>query len=154
MSLAMENTSTENGPMSTAFEDLPLQTSKHIDLIQGLPGFENLHKFIIAETQDYAPFCVLKSVEQPEISMLTINANLLTICKDVNVPESALDILGMQKTTEAEQYIILKADPRTQEITANVKAPLVVNPKSGLGNQVIIDDPQLSMEYPLKHELS
>ncbi len=154
MSLITENTSTESGPMNKTFEDLPLQTSKHVSLIQGLPGFEHLHTFIIADIQDYAPFCVLKSADQPEISMLAINAKLLAICKDVIVPERELDILGIQKITEADQYIILKADPRTQEITANVKAPLVFNPKSGMGNQVVIDDPHLSMEYPLKHELS
>lgn len=129
-------------------------TFKNIDLINGLPGFENLHAFILAELESYAPFCAFQSVDEPDISMLVIDANLLAVWKDINIPPRELQILNLEKSTDSEQYVILKVSQGTQEFTANIKAPIVFNPESGAANQVILDNANLSVEHPLNDELS
>ncbi len=133
---------------------VPVMNFTTIDLLNGLPGFEDLHNFVLAELEGYAPFCAFQSVEQPDISMLVIDANLLRVWKDIDLPPRELQILGLEKTGDSEQYVILKVSQGTQEFTANIKAPIVFNPQSGAANQVILDNASLSVEHPLINELA
>ncbi len=154
MNMEAQHTSTEPVENINAFGGIPVMTFKSIDLINGLPGFEHLHEFILAELEGYAPFCALRSVKEPDISMLVIDAKLLAIWKDIDLPPRELQILGVDKTADSEQFVILKVNQGTQEFTANIKAPIVFNPESGAANQVILDNASLSVEHPLNNELA
>ncbi len=154
MSTAAQIATTEHQDIGNFFGGIQVKAAKIIDLVNGLPGFEELHNFILSELQDYAPFCALQSVEEPEISMLVINAKLLPIWKGIEIPPRELQILDIEKTSDSEQFIILKINQRTQEFTGNIKAPIVFNQKTGVANQVILDNASLSVEYPMKNEIS
>ena len=136
------------------FGGIPLTSFKKIDLVNGLPGFEDLHNFIIAELEEYTPFCALQSVDEPDISMLVIDAKLLAIWKDIEIPPRELQILNVEKSEQSEQYIILKINQASQEFTGNIKAPIVFNPETGLANQVILDNANLSVEHPMNNEIA
>ncbi len=139
---------------SNSFGGIPMTTSKNIDLINGLPGFEDLHAFVLGELEGYAPFCAFQSLDEPDISMLVIEAKLLSIWKNIEIPPRELQILNIDSTDDSEQYIILRVNHGTQEFTGNIKAPIVFNPKSGVANQVILDNANLSVEHPMQNELS
>ena len=153
MNIESQTVQTETSANGHPFGGIPTATLRSIDLINGLPGFENLTAFSLAELEGYAPFCALQSVEHPEISMLVIDAKLLAIWKDIDIPPRELQILDLETTGDSEQYVILKIDQGTQEFTANIKAPIVFNPASGAANQVILDNASLSVEHPLNNEL-
>ena len=153
------NTQTQTHPTETtdnsnSYGGIPVRGFKNLDLLNGLPGFEHLRAFVLEELEGYAPFCALRSTEQPEISMLVIDANLLSVWKNIDLPPRELQILGLDKTADSEQYVILKVSQGSQEFTANIKAPIVFNPESGAANQVILDNARLSVEHPLINELS
>jgi len=154
MNLEPQSIEPELKPAEQTIGGVSVLALKNVDLLNGLPGFEHLHTFVLAELEGYAPFCAFQSVDQPEISMLVIDAKLLNIWKGIDLPPRELQILGLEKTGESEQYVILKVDQGTQEFTANIKAPIVFNPESGAANQVILDNASLSVEHPLINELS
>ena len=137
-----------------AFGGIPMRGIQRVEMINGLPGFENLRSFQLAELEGYAPFCAFQSTEETNISMLVIDAKLLSIWKGIAIPPRELENLGLQNSTEAEQYVILKIDQRSQEFTANIKAPIVFNPLTGVANQVILDNANLSVEHPMLNELT
>ncbi len=132
---------------------IPLTMMKQINLVNGLPGFEDLHSFVLAELENYAPFCALQSMEEPEISMLVIDAKLLSIWKNVEIPPRDLQILDIEKSGDSEQFIILKIQQGSQEFTGNIKAPIVFNRKTGAANQVILDNAEFSVEHPMNNEI-
>ena len=53
----------------------------------------------------------------------------------------------------SEMLAAAKTEHETREFSANVKAPLVVNRKTGAANQVILENENLSVEYPLSEGL-
>jgi len=154
MKTAIQESAAPPKEADVVFGGIPMVTYKQLELLNGLPGFENLHTFILAELEGYAPFCALKSVEQPEISMLVIDAKLLPVWHDIEIPARELQILNLEDSGTAEQFVILKVDQHSQEFTANIKAPIVINPQSGSANQVILDNASLSVEHPLNNELA
>lgn len=132
-----------------AFAGIDLVDDKKIELVNGLPGFEHFKSFILAELEGYAPFYAFSAVEAPEISMLVIRADGIEVFADVHIPTRDLETIGLTNEDEAALYVVLKVDHESQKFIANTKAPLVFNFKNHLGNQIILEDPRLRIEYPL-----
>ncbi|MDP8238190.1 MAG: flagellar assembly protein FliW [Candidatus Hatepunaea meridiana] len=116
----------------------------------GIPGFEFLTKFKIADIEGYAPFRVLKSTEEPDMSMLILDVNLIQMSTDIKIPKKDLKKIRINGSdTGMAVYAILKYDKDSQSFTANLKAPIVINSAEHLGQQVILDDNGLTVNYPL-----
>jgi len=136
-----------------SYGEFALSETQRLTFRQGLPGFEHLHRFTVAELTDFSPFSVLLSDEEPEISMMIINARFLKIWESIRIHPREIEPLGAQGLADIDIWVILRTDPATHAFTANVKAPLVVNRKTGQSHQVILDNDDLSVQYPLSEGL-
>ncbi len=139
------------------FGDVEVNEENVIKFIYGLPGFETLTRFTVDELKDYPPFRVLQSLEEPDISMLILDIRLLKIRDQIKIPFKELKNIGIdpgKSIDDTEIYVILKVDNERQQLTANIKAPIVINNKDKVGCQVILEDKNLSIEYSVKEGLS
>ena len=130
--------------------DFPLEIhDEHIiNFDYGLPGFEDLKKFTIVDIEDYNPFLLLHSVEDHNIAMIVLNAGQLDIEADLNIPEEKLKELK-NEDGEVGVFLILKVIDDEKNLTANTKAPVVINFQNCKGRQIILDNENLSMDYPI-----
>jgi len=132
-----------------AFAGIELIDEKNIELLNGLPGFEQYKSFTLAALEGYAPFYALKAVRAPEISMLVMHAEGLDVFSDIVISRGDLEAIGFDDAENPELFVVLKVDHKSQQFTANIKAPLVMNFDKARGNQIILEDSRLSVEYPL-----
>jgi len=128
-----------------------LTENNSIQFRYGIPGFEFLTKFVIAEVEGYTPFRVLTSTEKPDFTMLILDVNLINTPIELKIPKKELQKIKINGTGESEMavYAILKYDKDSQAFTANMKAPIVVNSVALTGQQVILEDDRLSINQPL-----
>lgn len=115
----------------------------------GLPGFEDLKKYAIIEMEDYSPFLLLHSVEDQSIAMVILNSKAIDIENKFNIPEHKLKNLKNNGENEIGIFFILKIHEDDKQITANVKAPVLINFVNQKGSQVILEDDKLSMDLPI-----
>ncbi len=120
----------------------------------GLPGFEVFTQFNISVLQDYQPFCVIQSDEESAISMLIIESKMLAIHEKIAIPNNELSKVNLRDSEDAVVFLILKVNHKTHELTANTRAPLVINPKTKKGFQAILEDTSLPLEYSLAKGLN
>ncbi|HMA62448.1 MAG TPA: flagellar assembly protein FliW [bacterium] len=116
----------------------------------GIPGFENLQKFVFQDLEKYPPFQLFKSQEQEDLSMLVLNAKYIRKLKDLSIPGHELEQIGSKNQDEIEIFVILRVDQATKQFVANTKAPLIINLQNKLGNQIIIEGQDLESAYPLE----
>ena len=152
-SMAVEQDMTATEQIPTTFGEFSLVEGRIVNLINGLPGFEHLKRFTIAELADFAPFSAMISLEEPEISMLLVHARHLAVWNSVGVDPRELSAIGAGPGADLDIWVILRTDPETHAFTANVKAPLFVNRETNSGDQIILDDSRLSVDYPLSEGL-
>ena len=112
----------------------------------GLPGFEDLKKYAIIEIEEYNPFLLLHSVEDQSIAMVILKSNLLDEVNEFEIPENKLKNLKEKGKNEFGIFFILKIHEDEKQITANVKAPVLINFVNQKGSQIILDDDKLSMD--------
>jgi flagellar assembly factor FliW len=111
----------------------------------GLPGFESCRGFALFKA-DAAPFQWLTSVEGPAASFLTVDPRLVLPTYRFALSTNDLARLGADEDTPLLwlAIVILEADGA---VAANLRAPVVINPVTMLGQQVM---PQDAL-YPLRH---
>lgn len=117
----------------------------------GLFGFPKLTRYLLLRmNDDDDSILLLLSVEQCEIVFVLINPFFL--CPDYS-PELApeeLACLDAQNSDELSYYTICVVRTNYLENTVNLKCPVVINPKTRYGIQVILKN----SPYEYRHKLS
>jgi flagellar assembly factor FliW len=112
---------------------------------QGLPGFEECNGFVVFAA-DAAPFQWLTSVDGPPASFLTVDPRLILPTFRYTLSPSDLSRLKARDEATLLWLAIVLVEP-DGTIAANLRAPIVINPDSMIGHQVMPQD----CLYPLRH---
>lgn len=110
-----------------------------ISFEKGIPGFQNLKKFVIKEVGEDSPFCILQSIEEKEIGFILISPFLVYENYEINLNEEITNNLKISSSNEVLLYSIVTLNSNAKEITANLKAPIVINLNTKKAEQYIID---------------
>jgi len=111
----------------------------------GLSGYEN---FVIIRYQDDSPFYWLQCVDDPELALVMVSPVLFKPDYDPPVPLSITQDLDVQAAGELTVFVIVTIPAGSpQDMTANLLGPVVVNPRSRLAKQLVLDDRIYSHRY-------
>ena len=111
----------------------------------GLPGFEECKSFVVF-TADAAPFQWLTSVEGPAAAFLTVDPRVAM--PTFRYALSAADLSRLQATeATALLWLAIVLVESDGTVTANLRAPIVINPEAMIGHQLMPQD----CLYPLRH---
>jgi flagellar assembly factor FliW len=80
--------------------------------------------------------------------MIVLNAGQLDIEVDLKIPKEKIKELK-NGNDELGVFLILKVIDDEKNLTANTKAPIVINFHNKKGRQIILDNENLSMDYPI-----
>jgi flagellar assembly factor FliW len=135
--------------IETRFGMSETNDNKIINFYSGLPGFEDLHQFIIIEVGNTKPIYWLQSLESKYIALPVIM--LFGIVEDYSVQLRDDDLRELSVESQDDllvmNFVVIPED--ITRMTANLAAPIIINARAGLGRQVIIDVRELPMRYPI-----
>ena len=120
-----------------------------IDFDNGIPGFEELSKFIVVPLKEHPPFQILQSLEAPPIAMFVIPIHHFESKQEIKIEKMDLTQINAKSQDETDIYFVIKMSQKEKMFTVNTKAPIVINSKILQGCQVILDNPKLQIEQPL-----
>lgn len=116
---------------------------------KGLPGFEKLKKFILVPLKDNDLFSVLHSVEDYEIGFIAISPFKVIKEYEFKLDDNKLKELNI---TSKEQVIVVNTvtlNSNIENITVNLRAPIVINNAEKLALQVILNNDKYLVKHPL-----
>ncbi len=123
--------------------------SNIIDFNNGIPGFEELSKFIVVPLKEHHPFQVFQSLEAPQIAMFVIPIHYFDSEQEIKINKIDLAQIDAKSQDQTDAYFVIKISQKKKKFTVNTKAPIFINPKILKGCQVILDNPKLQIEQPL-----
>jgi flagellar assembly factor FliW len=133
------------GPLET----LELPEEARLTFPAGLPGFEDFTTFALIEDENYAPFCWLQALDDPYLSFLLVPPDCVVRDYDFDLADEDRDSLGLDGDVEPRLYCIVTVPEDVQALTANLKAPVVINPVRQRGKQIIRADERYSLRQPV-----
>jgi len=135
---------------TTRFGVIELDEARAVLFEEGLPGFPEARRFVLLEHSAQSPLHWLQSLEDGALAFVVMDPMFLDQNYLQAIPPEALAELDLQAATEAAVLVIVNIQREGPSITANLLAPLVINPGNKRGKQVIL----LGSGYDIKHELS
>ncbi|MCW6076785.1 flagellar assembly protein FliW [Clostridium sporogenes] len=119
---------------------------------KGIPGFEELKKFIIFSVKDNDVFSVFHSIEKEDMGIIVTSPFSIEKDYEIQLEEEQTKNLKLQdeKDTLVLNTVTLNSD--INKITANLRAPIVINIKEKIGEQIIINSDKYKVKHPLFKE--
>jgi flagellar assembly factor FliW len=134
---------------SKALGRVTVSEDQIITFPSGLPGFLEAQRYALLNNHLKPPFYYLQGVDNPEVAFVVADPTYLV--SDYPTKNGAADLqeLQAQRPEDLRTLVTLTIPPgRPREMTANLLSPLLINPKAGLGKQVIMDKPSYSHQHP------
>lgn len=119
---------------------------------KGIPGFEELKKFIIFPVEDNEVFSVLHSIEKGDIGIIVTSPFNIEKDYEVQLDEEQIENIKLQNEKDALVLNTVTLDSDIDKITVNLRAPIVINIKEKIGEQIIINNDKYKVKHPLFKE--
>jgi flagellar assembly factor FliW len=116
---------------------------------KGLPGFENLKDFILFSVEENDLFSILHSTENEEVGLVVVSPFSVVNDYEFKLSDNKIQELGIQSPEDVLVLNTVTLCSKVEDITANLKAPIIVNIKAKLGEQIIIDNDGYKVKHPL-----
>ncbi len=126
-------------------------TVKVLALAEPLPGFPQYREYVLVPADGGGLLFWLQSVAPDGPRFLTVSAASFFPDYAPVPPGAALDELGLDDVAEANLYCLVTVpDGDVAAATANLRAPLVVNPVTHSARQLVLTDGAHPIRRPLR----
>ena len=138
---------------TTRFGELEVDKKDIITFTEGLLGFEQLQKFFIVDPGDQTLILWFQSVDDPATAFPIIEPKIFKPDYIVKLLPAELASLDLDSINDASIYTILTIPKNVTEMSANLKAPIVINNKSKKARQIVLQDSKLEVRCLMYKEL-
>lgn len=138
---------------STRFGVLEVNKDDVLTFKDGILGFEKQNKFIVLDTHDQTHIMWLQSTKDPEIAFPILEPEIFQPQYSAKLLPGDLNSIGVEDTNHLKMYTILTIPNNIKEISANLKAPILINLKTKEARQVVLQDNKLDIKQPIYKEL-
>jgi len=138
---------------TSRFGKVTLQEEDVLTLKEGLLGFADLRKFVLLDDPGDEVFAWLQSCESAEIAFPILEPELFAQNYKVNLTKGDLEALEMKSTDKTRHFCIVTIPDDPTLMTANLKAPVVVNIDKKVARQCVLQDNHLAIREPIFAQL-
>lgn len=115
---------------------------------EGIPGFADLHQYIVINEEN-SIFTYLQSIEREDICFVMINPFAIFTDYDIEISDEAVNKLNINQIQDIMIYSIITIPEKLSDITANLRAPIILNIVNKKGLQEIVNNEK----YNTKHKI-
>lgn len=140
---------------TSRFGVVEVAESDIIHFADGLLGFEQLKRFFIVDPADETLILWLQSADSADVAFPVLEPKIFKADYKVRLSANELRSLRIDSTKGKETlvYCILTIPEDVSAMTANLKAPVVINTASQLARQVVLQENEYSVKYSIYKEL-
>ncbi len=131
------------------FGEVEIDDSKVLDFPNGIIGFEDFRKYAIIydiEDDSESKISWLQSLEEPALALPVVNPLAIVSVYSPLIEDELLKPLGNPADEDLLCLLVMTVPSDMKKVTANMKAPVIINSKTNKGVQLIVDN----ADYPVK----
>lgn len=120
---------------------------------EGLPGFDNIKKYVILTGDEGMPFRWLQAVEESYPAFAIVSPFEINQNYEIDLDKATEEYLQIKEPSEVAVYSIVVIPEDITKMTANLKAPLIINTTNNKGKQMIMDNSPYQIKHYILDEL-
>lgn len=130
------------------FGEIEIDESQIIDFTEGIPGFQEDKQYIMIRDED-TDFTFFQSLKTEDLCFITLPPVLLAEGYSFDLSKETVKKLELEEAEDVLVYSILNIPQDYKKMTANLKAPLIINAKNKKGIQELLDDDKFDIKHPV-----
>ena len=138
---------------TTRFGQVEIKNEDILTFSEGLLGFADLKKFVLLDDPSDEIFAWLQSCEAGAIAFPLLEPEIFADSYNVNMSKGDLEALKISFQKDAHYFSIITIPEDPTQMTANMKAPIVINMKEKLARQCVLQDNNLAIREPIFKKL-
>lgn len=120
-----------------------------IRIEDGLYGFDHSNEFLlIGNVEPDLPFHWLQSLEEDQVVFVITDPFLFVDKYDFELDDLTVSQLEIESIEDIVVYTTVVIPEKVEEITVNLKSPIIINVKNRKAKQVVLDG-----DYPFKYNI-
>lgn len=135
------------------FGQVEISTDEIISVPSGILGFPEDHNFCLVDSGDDTLILWLQSLSNPHLAFPVLEPKIFKNDYIVRLSAAELRELKLASIKDASVFTILTIPSPMTEMTANLKAPIVINIKEKIAKQVVLQENDQPIKHPMFKEL-
>jgi flagellar assembly factor FliW len=124
-----------------------------IDFPEGVLGFNSLRKFVLLDDPNDDIFAWLQSCEEPGVAFPVLEPELFAANYSFQLTKHDMEAIKLVTPEGYRTFVIITIPQDPTQMTANLKAPLVINVSRRIARQCVLQDNQLAIREPIFSKL-
>lgn len=138
---------------TTRFGHFTVDDEDVVHFPQGIPGFEAHMQWAIAGEEEN-PIKWLQSLSDGDVALPVVAPDTVQVGYNARLPEKSITMLEAENVNDLVLLIVVSIPPGAPwDMTANLRAPLVINHAKRLGCQVIAQNEEYDIRTPVLSDL-
>lgn len=129
-------------------ETVEVSEERIFEFYPGLGGFEHHHRYALITEPD-SPLEWLQSVEEAAVGFALMEPFLFYPDYGFELLDGDAEALGLDAPEDALVRCLLTVREEAAETTANLLAPIIINERTRLGRQIVLQDSTFPLRYPV-----
>lgn len=134
---------------TTRFGQVQFQSEDLLTFPEGILGFADLKKFVLLDDPNDDIFAWLQSCDEPAIAFPVLEPELFSENYKINLAKADLEVLKLTSLQGSRLFCIITIPDDPTQMTANMKAPVVINVTQRLARQCVLQDNHLAIREPI-----
>lgn len=135
------------------FGQLKFADDEIVEFPQGVFGFPDLRKFALVDPADDTLILWMQSLEQPQIALPLLEPKIFKLDYTARLSATELRELKLENMSSSAVFSILTIPDDISMMSANLKAPIILNLKLRIGRQVVLQENEYGIKHLMFHEL-
>jgi flagellar assembly factor FliW len=138
---------------TSRFGNVDLSQADIITFPEGLLGFANLRRFVLLDDPNDEIFAWLQSCELAEVAFPVLEPELFAADYKITISKTDMESLKLSSMERVRFFSIITIPEDATQMTANLKAPIVINVPERMARQCVLQDNDLAIREPIFSKL-
>lgn len=134
---------------TSRFGEIEVAQSEWLVMKGAILGFEGRSRYVLLMHDNNTPLWWLQSVDDPDLAFVVADPCVLKPDYNPVIDEGDLAFLDIQKMEDIALLAIVTVRSHPFRVTANLRAPILINVAERTANQVILNEP----DYPIQYDV-
>ncbi len=134
---------------TSRFGQVEIQKEDTITFAEGLLGFEFLKSYVLLDDPTDDIFAWLQSCEAPEVAFPVLEPEIFSDSYKISLAKTDMEALKVTEAKQTRSFCIITIPEDPTAMTANLKAPIVINLAQKTARQCVLQDNHLAIREPI-----
>jgi flagellar assembly factor FliW len=134
---------------TTRFGQVSVTAEDILSFPEGILGFNQLRNFVLLDDPTDDIFAWLQSCDAADIAFPVLEPELFTGTYNPTLSKTDMEMLKLSGSDRGRGFCIITIPDDPTQMTANMKAPVILNVKERIGRQCVLQDNALAIREPI-----